>query len=108
MSIAAIRITALIAGASMIGAAVIGSSTANATPQDDTFLALLQQDGITVTIPADVIKGAHDFCDALSQGATRAQLIQDLIGTGKFNRTDAIHILNASIAVYCPDEVTAQ
>jgi len=58
-------------------------------------------DGITVTNAADVIKGAHDFCDALAQGASSSQIIQDLVSTGKFDQSDAKNILNASVAVYC-------
>jgi hypothetical protein len=37
-----IRITTLIASATVIGAAVVGGGTANASAQDDTFLQLLQ------------------------------------------------------------------
>jgi len=96
-----IRITTLIASATVIGAAIVGGGIANASAQDDTFLQLLQQDGITVTNAADVIKGAHDFCDALAQGASSSQIIQDLVSTGKFDQSDAKNILNASVAVYC-------
>ena len=102
MSIASIRISTLIASASLIGAAIVGSGTANATGQDDTFLALLKQDGINVTNSADVISGAHDFCDALSQGASHGQIIHDLVQTGKFDQSSATSFLNAATAVYCP------
>jgi Protein of unknown function (DUF732) len=102
MSTPSIRISNVIACAGLIGAAIVGSGTANATGQDDTFLALLKQDGINVTNAADVISGAHDFCDALSQGATHAQVIHELVKTGKFDQSSATSFLNAATAVYCP------
>ena len=98
------RITILIAGAAVAGVAVIGGGIANASAQDDQFLQMLSQDGIDVTNAGDVIKGAHELCDSLAQGATPAQITQDLVGTGKFNQTDANNILQASVTAYCSNQ----
>ena len=98
------RIITLIAGAAVVAVAVVGGGTANASAQDDQFLQMLQQGGLDVTNSADVIKAAHDFCDALGQGATANQITQDLVGTGKFNQTDANNFLKAAVTVYCPNE----
>ncbi|MGH3562827.1 MAG: DUF732 domain-containing protein [Mycobacterium sp.] len=76
------RITTLIAGAVVFGMAVVGSGTANADPnQDNQYLQVLGQDGITITNADDVIKAAHDFCGALSDGVSPDQITQDLVNT---------------------------
>ena len=100
------RITTLVAGAAVIGAAVVCGGTANASAKDDQFLQLLTQAGLDITNPSSVIEGAHDFCDALEQGATPNQIMQQLVDTGKFNRTDAKNIVSTAVTVYCPDEAS--
>ncbi|MBV9722746.1 MAG: DUF732 domain-containing protein [Mycobacterium sp.] len=102
-----IRIATLFAGAAVIGAAVAGGGIANANAQDDQFLQMIGQSGIPVTdaaADADFIQAGHDFCDALSQGGTAAEITQALMTKDKLSQVQANTFLQASVTAYCPNQ----
>ena len=97
------RITILIAAAAAIGAAVVGGGTANASPQDDRFIQLLQSEGFDTVNAADEIRAAQDVCKLLAGGAPGDKMVQTLVTHDQFSRAQATQLINASITVYCPN-----
>ena len=98
----------------LTGAAILYGGAASADPnQDDQFLALLSQQGITAVsgIP-DLIKTAHEVCGELNSGVPAgavADEFEDFANSvtpgrdpGRVHRS-AIRFVRASAGAYCPN-----
>lgn len=98
----------------LAGAAILTGGAASADPsQDDTFLALLNQQGIPALsgIP-DLIKTAHDVCGELNSGVPTDTVVaefEDFANSdtpgrdpGRVHRS-AIRFVSASAGAYCPN-----
>jgi hypothetical protein len=97
------RITILIATAAAVGSAILGGGTANASPQDDRFIQLLQSEGFDTVNAADEVRAAQDVCKLLAGGAHGDKMVQTLVTHDQFSQAQATQLINASITVYCPN-----
>jgi hypothetical protein len=106
------RFTASLAGTTLtvatLGmAALVFAGTAGAGSTDNAFLAQLQSDGITPPTPARAINDAHAVCDALDQGQSSQQVINEVANsTGLDNKGAKTFAVDAASA-YCPKYVTS-
>ncbi|MDP7728944.1 DUF732 domain-containing protein [Mycobacterium sp. TY813] len=95
------------------GAAIVCAGTASADPsQDEQFLALLDQKGVSALsgVPA-LIATAHQICGGLSSGVSADALVQALVDTAndvtpgadpaRLLRTES-RFLDAAVEAYCP------
>jgi hypothetical protein len=95
----------------MAGAALIRSAgVANASPQDDAYLAALQGVGLSWTpgTQARLIQEAHDVCYNLTWGWSAQQIANDLearLGGEGVTEAEAATMVNAAHRIYCPGNV---
>lgn len=97
------------------GAAILRGGAAAADPQDDRFLALLDQEGIPALqgVP-NLIDTAHDVCRTLDAGMPAAGLVDAMVNNafgidpaereyapGRLARTEA-RFITAAVGAYCP------
>jgi hypothetical protein len=95
----------------MAGAALLSSAgVANASPQDDAYLAALRGVGLTWTPGTEVglIQEAHDVCSNLTWAWTPQQIANDLearLGAQGVTGREAATMVNAAHRIYCPGNV---
>ena len=93
------------------GAALIGSAgVANASPQDDAYLAALRGVGLSWTpaTRAGLIQEARDVCYNLTWGWRPQQIANDLearLGAQGVTGAEAASMVNAAHRIYCPGNV---
>jgi hypothetical protein len=93
------------------GAALIGSAgAANASPQDDSYLAALRGVGLSWTpdTQAGLIQEAHDVCYNLTWGWRPQRIANDLqarLGAQGVTEAEAATMVNAAHRIYCPGNV---
>lgn len=100
--------------AALAGAAILGCGAASADPnQDDQFLALLSQKGVSALsgVPS-LIETAHKICSRLDAGMSADAVVDALIDNannvtpgadqGRLARSQA-RFLAAAVEVYCPN-----
>lgn len=98
------------------GAAVLGGGAASADPgQDDHFLALLNQKGVSALsgVPS-LIATAHQICGSLDAGMSADALVDALVDNannvtpgadrGRLVRTEG-RFLTAAVEAYCPNNL---
>ncbi len=95
----------------MAGIAMIGSTgVANASPQDDAYLAALRGVGLhwTPDTQPGLIKEAHDVCYNLTWGWTPQRIANDLearLGAQGVTGAEAATMVNSAHRIYCPGNV---
>jgi hypothetical protein len=100
-----------LAVAAIGGAALIGSAgVANASPQDDAYLAALRGVGLhwTPGTQPGLIQEAHDVCYNLTWGWTPQRIANDLearLGGQGVTGAEAATMVNAAHRIYCPGNV---
>ncbi|MGA8327992.1 MAG: DUF732 domain-containing protein [Mycobacterium sp.] len=93
------------------GAALIGSAgVANASPQDDAYLAALRGVGLSWTPDTQpgLITEAHDVCSNLTWGWTPQAIANNLearLGAQGVTGLEAATMVNAAHRIYCPGNV---
>jgi hypothetical protein len=93
------------------GIALIGSAgRANASPQDDAYLAALRGSGLhwTPGTSAGLIAEAHDVCYNLTWGWTPQRIANDLegrLGAQGVTGGEAATMVNSAHRIYCPGNV---
>ena len=93
------------------GAALIGSAgVANASPQDDAYLAALRGVGLSwgPGTQAALIQEAHDVCYNLTWGWSPQQIANDLearLNAQGVTEAEAATMVNAAHRIYCPGNV---
>jgi hypothetical protein len=93
------------------GIALIGSAgVANASPQDDAYLAALRGVGLhwTPGTQAGLIQEAHDVCYNLTWGWTPQRIANDLearLGAQGVTGIEAATMVNSAHRIYCPGNV---
>jgi hypothetical protein len=96
---------------STAGAALLGSAgPANASPQDDAYLAALRGVGLswTPSTQPGLIQEAHDVCYNLTWGWRPQQIANDLqkrLGSDGVTGAEAATMVNAAHRIYCPGNV---
>jgi len=110
-----VAVGSLLAGVSLLyGAAAVHAAASWAdTAQDDQFLALLDQKGVSAIsgVPA-LIATAHQICGGLASGMSADTLLDALVDTantvtpgadpGRLVRTES-RFLDAAVEAYCPN-----
>ncbi len=105
------RSLATLATLATAGFALIGSAgVANASPQDDAYLAALRGVGLhwTPGTQAGLIQEAHDVCYNLTWGWTPQRIANDLesrLGAQGVTGAEAATMVNAAHRIYCPGNV---
>jgi hypothetical protein len=79
------------------------AATAHADTTDDTFLATLRSEGITDQISsAHAIEAGHFACVKLDNGATPADVVNDVLFSSNMPAYHSGFFVGASIDAYCP------
>ena len=78
-------------------------STARADSNDDHFLSILKQEGITDHVsPAHAIEAGHMVCQKLDGGAKPSDVASDVVNSSSMPAYHAGYFVGAAIKVYCP------
>jgi hypothetical protein len=78
-------------------------STAHADTNDDKFISILKQEGITDHVsPAHAIEAGHTVCQKLDGGATPDAVAQDVVNSSNMPAYHCGYFVGAAIKVYCP------
>ena len=78
-------------------------STARADSNDDKFISILKQEGITDHVsPAHAIEAAHTVCQKLDGGAKPADVANDVLNSSSMPAYHSGYFVGASIKEYCP------
>ena len=78
-------------------------STARADSNDDKFISMLKQEGITDHVsPAHAIEAGHMVCQKLDQGMTPSQVAADVVNSSNMPAYHAGYFVGVSIKEYCP------
>jgi hypothetical protein len=95
-----------------VGAAFLigGVGVANATPQDDAYLAALSGVGLSWKpgTQAALIQEAHDVCYNLTWGWSPQRIADDLesrLGAEGVTEKEAATMVNSAHRIYCPGNV---
>lgn len=94
--------------AAALGMAALGlAGTATASSVDQTFLAALENDGITPPSAAKAIRDAHIVCKELDKGHSGASVISAFAeASGLSTKSAKKFAIDAALA-YCPEYVTS-
>ena len=78
-------------------------STAHADSNDNKFLSILKQEGITDHIsPAHAIEAGHMVCQKLDDGAKPADVVSDVLNSSDMPAYHSGYFVGAAIKAYCP------
>jgi hypothetical protein len=78
-------------------------STAHADTNDDKFLSILRQEGITDHVsPAHAIEAGHTVCQKLDGGAKPSDVATDVVNSSNMPAYHCGYFVGAAIKVYCP------
>ena len=78
-------------------------STAHADTNDNKFLAILNQEGITDHVSANhAIEAGHMVCQKLDQGMKPNDVAADVINSSNMPAYHAGYFVGVSIKEYCP------
>jgi hypothetical protein len=87
-------------------AALLAAGTASAEAPDDTYLAALQQQGISFGNAQSAINVAHHVCDALGQGMEPSDISHNLAAANSgIDRQTGLVITVVAAQSYCPQFV---
>jgi hypothetical protein len=78
-------------------------STAHADSNDDKFLSILRQEGITDHVsPAHAIQAGHTVCQKLDDGAKPSDVVTDVLNSSSMPAYHSGYFVGAAIKAYCP------
>jgi hypothetical protein len=78
-------------------------STAHADTNDDKFIAILKQEGITDHVSsAHAIEAGHMVCQKLDDGAKPADVVTDVLNSSAMPAYHCGYFVGAAIKAYCP------
>lgn len=84
-------------------AAVVTAGAAAANTVDDTFIDVLNQQGIQPPSDSEAISVARDACAVIDGGGDLAAAVDAVSSTTKLDFEDSAFFVGASIASYCPE-----
>ncbi len=104
------RFTVSLAGtaltAAALGMATLGlAGTANAASADKEFLAAVEQAGISVDNPQQVIKVAKNVCAALDDGTSPDSILSQITSQTDLTTKQAKAFIVDSAQAYCPEYI---
>jgi Protein of unknown function (DUF732) len=77
----------------------------SAAALDEQYLDDLSVAGILITNVPEAITGGREVCAFLAEGHTEPEAVQTAMGNNVSKRANAITVVDAAIAVYCPQHV---
>ena len=78
-------------------------AVAHADTMDNTFIQLLQNEGISDhTSTAHAIEAGHMVCQKLDQGLTPNQVADDVLNSSSMPAYHSGYFVGAAIEIYCP------
>jgi hypothetical protein len=91
------------AAAAFAAAALVGAPSALATPEEDAFLSVIGDEGITWAPDKtpQVIETGHAVCEDWDNGATLAQEVSDLIEVTGWTDAQAQTFVGAATGAFC-------
>jgi hypothetical protein len=79
------------------------ASTARADSNDDKFISVLKQQGITDHVsPAHAIEAGHMVCQKLDGGASPSDVATDVVNSSNMPAYHSGYFVGAAIKAYCP------
>jgi hypothetical protein len=104
------RFIASVAGttltAAALGMATLGlAGTANAAATDKEFLAAVEQAGISVDNPQQVINVAKNVCSALDRGNSANSILSDITSKTDLTTNQGKSFIVDSVQAYCPEHL---
>ena len=90
----------------LCAAAPLCAPPASADPTDDAFVAALVSQGIPVPDGNAAVQEGRKLCALLDQGATRAQVVMQLLRDTNLSARQAGFFLGLSTSAYCPQYKT--
>jgi len=92
------------AAASAFGlAALMGAGTAGASSIDDTFISVLEDEGIEAPSAAEAISVGHEVCVMIDEGSDLVDAVTAVSDATGLEMEDSAFIVGASVASYCPE-----
>lgn len=97
----AMKVSPLLAGVLVV---IAVAAPAHADPDDDAFLAALNQAGITFRDPDHAIKAGQKVCDLASSGTSQLDIVRDIRDLNPaFTMASAAKFAKAAAGIYCPE-----
>ncbi len=91
-------------GAAALGmAALIAAGPAAAGSVDSQFINAIDQAGISVENPQQVIKVAKNVCSALDQGTSANEILSQITSETDLSTKQAKTFIVDSVQAYCPE-----
>jgi len=103
----------ILVGAALLGGALLGPGTANASTDSVhdpalVYLQMLNNDGIVVTNTAGAIRAGMNMCTELSAGYTPVQIAyQAYTAVPSYTTKDAADDLFDAVTVFCPQYLSS-
>ena len=92
------------AAASAFGlAALVSAGTASASAIDDTFMSVLEDEGIEAPSTREAISVAHDVCGVIEEGGDLVDAVTSVSDFTGLEMEDSAFFVGASVASYCPE-----
>ncbi len=92
------------AAASAFGlAALMTAGTAGAGSIDDTFISVLEEEGIEAPSTAEAIAVGHDVCVMIGGGSDLVDAVTAVSEATGLEMEDSAFVVGASVASYCPE-----
>ena len=105
-SVAGTTLTAAALGVATLGLATLGvAGTANAAATDKEFLAAVEQAGISVDNPQQVVNVAKNVCLALDRGNSANSILSDIKSQTDLTTNQAKTFIVDSVQAYCPEHL---
>lgn len=89
----------------LLAATVLNMGAARADINDDAFVQVITEKGITYTSEANLIAAGHAVCDTRSQGYTEMQIVHEVVAHTELDSYNAGYFVGAAEAAYCPQFV---
>jgi hypothetical protein len=88
---------------SLLAAALLAASPANADPTDDAFVATLAKNGITVSDPGSAAAMAQSVCDGFDHHQRPSMMAMKLMKQSGLSLKQSSYFVGAAISAYCPE-----
>jgi hypothetical protein len=96
---------ALATGGAIVAGLIMGAGVANADVNDDAFIQVINEKGISYTTEEKLIAAGHAVCDARNQGYTEIQVINAIVTATELDQSNTAYFVGAAETAYCPQYV---
>ncbi|OBK50618.1 DUF732 domain-containing protein [Mycobacterium sp. 1081908.1] len=89
-------------GVALAAAALLGAAPASAEPIDDTFVAALAKNGISMSDRNAAVSMGHTVCAAFDRGEPSTAAAMRIVKDTDLSPKQAGYFVGLSVAAYCP------